>query len=221
MSNSMRHLAIICDGNRRWAAEHGLEGRMGHAAGLVAIERACEWAIDRLEYLTIFCFSTENWNRSTEEVDGLMTLARDYFSNRKDWYLERGIKVQAYGRRDRFPKDLLQCLDELEEITKACSRLTLTVCVDYGGRDEIVRAARTASLGELSEEGISRKLNMRFPDPEMIIRTGGMHRLSNFLLWQAAYSELYFTDVLFPALNWAELDKAMEWFEVQKRNFGR
>ena len=214
----MEHLAMIADGNRRWAKEHGRTQWDGHAAGLRAIENACLWAIrNDVPYLTVYCFSTENWNRSAKEVDSIMHLARVYFGYRVKWFVQHDIAVQFIGRIDRLPIDILDMMDDVEDSTAQGISLTLTICVDYGGRDEIARAV---IHGAATEEDITKALTEYAPEPDVILRTGGRHRLSNFMLWQGAYSEIYFSDTLFPALNDAELDEVKEWFEAQVRNFG-
>ncbi len=215
----MRHLAIIADGNRRWAAENGLPPAAGHAQGLHTIERCCLWAMERgVPYLTVFCFSTENWGRAQTELDALKGLAREFFREKLDWFRERGIRVRSSGRRDRLPGDLLAILKTLEEGTKGGTALTVIFCVDYGGRDEIARAV---AAGAETEEEITAALCAEVPEPDLILRTGRRHRLSNFLLWQGAYAELLFSDTLFPALEAGELDAAAEWFEAQERNYGK
>ena len=218
MSN-MRHLAIICDGNRRWAKANGLPPEAGHAQGLTAIERCCEWAVERgVHYLTMFCFSTENWGRAQAEVDHIMGLARLYFRERRDWYIARGIRVRFAGRRDRLAEDIVASMAAMEMDTAGGEALTLTICCDYGGRDEIARAVQA---GARTEEEISAALYQDLPEPDLIVRTGGFQRLSNFLLWQGAYAELFFTPTLFPALEAEELDGVLEEFQRRRRNFGR
>lgn len=215
----MRHLAIIADGNRRWAKANGLPPEAGHAQGLTAIERCCEWAVDRgVSYLTVFCFSTENWARAQPEVDHIMDLARRYFVEQRDWYIARGIRVRFLGRRDRLAADIVESMAVMERETDGGTALTLTICADYGGRDEIVRAVQA---GARTEEEITAALTADVPEPDVILRTGGRQRLSNFMLWQGAYAELCFSDALFPDLETAELDRTLDWFNAQRRNFGR
>lgn len=215
----MKHLAIIADGNRRWAAVNGLPGEAGHVQGLTAIERCCEWAMDRgVPFLTVYCFSTENWGRAQPEVDHIMDLARRYFTEQREWYIARGIRVRFLGRRDRLAADIVESMAVMERDTAGGSALTLTICADYGGRDEIIRAVQA---GARSEAGISEALTAEIPEPDVILRTGGRQRLSNFLLWQAAYAELRFTGTLFPALEAAELDAVLEEYRDTVRNFGR
>lgn len=214
----MRHLAIICDGNRRWARANGLPPEAGHTQGLTAIERCCGWAIERgICYLTVFCFSTENWRRSVGEVDAMMDMAREYFARQKGWYVQRGIRVRFRGRRDRVAGDLVEAMADMEAATAECETLMLNICVDYGGRDEIARAVEA---GARTREELDAAL-MWAPEPDVILRTGGQKRLSGFLLWQCAYSELVFTDTMFPALEAGELDRVAAEFERRTRNYGR
>jgi len=214
----MKHLAIIADGNRRWAKNNALLPKLGHAQGLVCIERVCDWAItNKLEALTFFCFSTENWNRSKEEIANLMELARDYFISASSWYIENGIRVRFSGRRDRLPEDLVLDMEKLEDDTKPGTNLNLIICIDYGGRDEIVRAI---AAGAKTEDELTAAICGPLPCPDVILRTGGYQRLSNFMLWQCAYAELMFTDTLFPDLDAEELDLVLKRFYDIQRNFG-
>lgn len=215
----MKHIALIADGNRRWAKENGLPWETGYLQGLTAIERCCDWAIDRnIEYLTIYCFSTENWGRPENEVNQLMDFARWYFSEKLDWYIASDICVKFAGRKDRLPADLIEKLGKVEKATENCKKLQLTICVDYGGRNEMVRAIAS---GARTEEEIAGALDVKAPDPDMIVRTGGEMRLSNFLLWQSAYAELLFVKDYFPALDYSMLDTFLNEFMNRKRNFGR
>lgn len=215
----MRHLAIIADGNRRWTKQHNLPEGTGHVRGLEVIEHICEWAISRdVLYLTMYCFSTENWSRSEDEVQRLTNLARWYFSDSADWYIEHDIRVLFSGRRDRFPADIIESMDVLSSKTECCKKLTLIICADYGGRDEICRAIAN---GARTEEEITTMLCANAPEPDVILRTGGMHRLSNFLLWQSAYAELFFTDTLFPAIEDSELDEIYERAKYIITNHGK
>lgn len=215
----MKHLAIICDGNRRWAKANGLPAEAGHAQGLVAIERCCEWATERgVPYLTMYCFSTENWGREQGEVDHIMELARHYFAERREWYIAHNIRVRFAGRRDRLAADIVTSMEVMERTTAGGAALTLTICADYGGRDEIARAVQA---GARTEEEITAALCGETPEPDVILRTGGERRLSNFLLWQGAYSELFFTDTLFPDVEGKELDGVLEGFGRRGRRFGR
>lgn len=214
----MKHLAVIADGNRRWAVKNGLPKGAGHAQGLIGIERVSSWALERnIPFVTVFCLSTENFGRPASEIENLFGLARHYFGN-VDFYIGNGINVRFSGRRDRFAEDVQELMAVVEAKTKGCKRLYLTICVDYGGRDEIARAVQN---GARTETEITEALMGDKPAPDVILRTGGFHRLSNFLLWQSAYSEIYFTDTLFPDIDPDELDDVLQWFYTQKRNFGK
>lgn len=214
----MKHLAIIADGNRRWSAKNNLPISAGYGQALVVIENCCDWAIDKgIKFLTFYCFSTENWKRPSEEISLLMELARDYFREQKDWYVKKGIKVQFIGRRDRTPMDLLQNSIDLERATCECNNLVLNICLDYGGREEIIRAIAS---GATTEEEINKILTFYAPEPDLILRTGGQKRLSNFLLWQSAYAELSFVDEYFPELNENLLNNILVDFQSRKRNYG-
>ena len=215
----MKHLAIIADGNRRWAASQNLPKEAGHAQGLNVIERCCEWAISRgVKMLTVYCFSTENWVRESGEVDQIMDLGRWYFRERREWFVIRGIRVRFAGRRDRLAEDLVKSMSVMEEETSGCDALTLTICADYGGHDAIARAVQDGArtVCELDEA-----LTAEIPTPDAILRTGGEMRLSNFLLWQAAYAELLFSSTFCPGLEDTELDAVLNEYTDRKRNFGK
>lgn len=215
----MKHLAIIADGNRRWAASQNLPKEAGHAQGLNVIERCCEWAISRdVKILTVYCFSTENWGRESGEVDQIMDLARWYFQERREWFVIRGIRVRFAGRRDRLAPDLVESMSVMEDETRGCNTLTLTICADYGGHDAIARAVQS---GARTEQELDEVLTAEIPTPDAILRTGGEMRLSNFLLWQAAYAELFFSSTFFPALEDTELDAVLDDYADRKRNFGK
>lgn len=214
----MKHLAIIADGNRRWAAANNLPVKFGYLQGLTAIERCCGWAIDnKVPHLTVYCFSTENWNRPVAEVNAIMDLARYYFVEQLSWYIERGIRVRFEGRRDRLDADIVDILHKMEVATSMGQYLTLHMCVDYGGRDEISRAV---TAGAKTVEEISEAISKTTPDPDAILRTGGKYRLSNFMLWQAAYSELFFSQLMFPALEETDLDSLLLEYRSRIRSYG-
>lgn len=215
----MNHLAIIADGNRRWAAQHGLPFEFGYQQGLTVIERTCDWAIqNNVKFLSFYCFSTENWSRPQEQVDSLFQLADNYFGNNVSWYVQRGIKVQFAGRRDRLKQSTTEKISHIEEATEKGEKLCLVIYIDYGGRDEIVRAIEAGARSELD---IDQVLAKTAPYPDMILRTGGEKRLSNFMLWQAAYAELCFLDSYFPELDCKILDQVKEEYQSRKRNFGK
>lgn len=215
----MKHLAIIADGNRRWAKREGLPSGAGYVQGLVAIENLCMSAVERgIEYLSVFCFSTENWRRTTTEVDYIMDLARDYFLDKKEWYRDRGIKVVFRGRKDRLPADVVDSMLHIEQYTAECDKLTLHIMVDYGGRQDIVEAINN---GARTEEEITQYFLGFAPEPEAVVRTGGYQRLSNFMLWQAAYSELFFIDTLFPDFGEQDLDEILDKYASVVINHGK
>ncbi len=220
----LRHIAIIMDGNGRWAKKRGLPREIGHKYGAETFRKIVEYCGKiGLRALTVYAFSTENWKRPEKEVKSILSLLRQYVSE-----CEKNIdKYQAYfhfiGDLSVFDTELRERIEKIEERTKD-RPLVLNIAFNYGGRSELTRAfSRLLESGkrEITEEDISRELYTAVcGDPDLIIRTGGDMRISNFLLWQAAYAELYFTDVLWPDFNEAELDKAIENFYSRKRRFG-
>ena len=215
----MRHLAIIADGNRRWARQNNLPIELGYQQGLNTIERVCEWAIEhQIAFLSFYCFSTENWKRPQKEIDMIFKLADSYFGYQVPWYVERKIRVVFAGRRDRFENSFTEKMEKAEEATKNGDKLTLIIYIDYGGRDEIIRAVSSGARTELE---IDVALTALSPCPDVILRTGGEKRLSNFMLWQAAYAELFFLEVYFPELDYSYLNQVEEDYKKRKRNFGR
>ena len=225
------HVAIILDGNGRWAKKRGLPRSMGHREGCKAVEQTVEDAAKLgIRYLTVYAFSTENWKRSAEEVGTLMQLFRYYMKRLLKVAKANNVRVCMIGERSRFDNDIIEGINRLEEETRDNTQMTFTIAVNYGSRDEITRAVRhmlkdcqagTLSPEQVSEETISGYLDTReIPDPDLLIRTSGEERLSNFLLWQLAYAEFYFTDVLWPDFNKAELEKAIEKYNSRDRRFG-
>lgn len=217
----MKHLAIIADGNRRWGRARGFDdyGAKFMPFALATMENCIEWGIKNgLESIATFVLSTENFGRAQAELDNIFDAARGYFVARQEWYKSHGVRVLFRGRKDRIPTDVIEDMESTEEATKDCDTITFYVLADYGGRNDIASAAAS---GATTEEALNEVLCGRIPEPDMIIRTGGKHRLSNFLLWQAAYSELYFTDILFPDLDAAKLDEAAKWYGEQARTFGK
>jgi undecaprenyl diphosphate synthase len=229
--NRIHHVAIIMDGNGRWAEQRGLPRWKGHEAGASAVRRTVEAAC-RLEIpvLTLFAFSSENWKRPDEEVAVLFRLFLRYLAEETASLIENGIRLSAFGRRDRIPAAVAEALAQVESDTRRCTRLHLRLALDYGSRYEIVEAARAlasrAALGELAPEAIDEKqfthsLSSRgVPDPDLIIRTAGEQRLSNFLLWQAAYAEFHFCRKLWPDFDEGDLTEALEDFHSRTRKFG-
>lgn len=230
-----KHVAFVCDGNTRWATQRGLPAAAGHAAGADRLVHLVEHLAERgIPYCTLYGFSTENWKRSPVEVKALMRIIEDSAIKLYDQALREGVRVRLIGdwKDSRIPASLQKALERLQHDTHQYedSRLTVCLAINYGGRADIVEAnrriAELAKLGEVSpsditEEFFSSSLStVGLPDPDMIIRTSGESRLSNFLLWNAAYSELYFTDVYWPDFDKECLNKALQWFASRKRRFG-
>lgn len=225
-----QHVAIILDGNGRWAKKRGLPRNLGHAQGFATVEKTVFHAADLgIKYLTVYGFSTENWKRPAEEVSGLMTLFRAYMKRLLKTALENDARVLMIGERSRFPQDIIDGINELEEKTKDNSRITFTIAINYGGRDEITRAvnkmiqeAKDGTLTEpVTEQVVAQHLDTKLiPDPDLLIRTSGEQRLSNYLIWQSAYAELYFTDVLWPDFSKEDLIEAIRYYNTRDRRFG-
>lgn len=225
------HVAIIMDGNGRWAKKRGLPRKMGHVEGCKVVEQTVEDAARLgIHYLTVYAFSTENWKRSEDEVDALMQLFRYYAKRLLKIANENNVRVKMIGERSRFAPDIIDGINALEETTKGNTGLTFVIAVNYGSRDEIRRGmTRMAAdcrdgklaVDEISEDVISSYLDTaEIPDPDLLIRTSGEERLSNFLLWQLAYAEFYFSDVLWPDFTKEELVKAIEAYNNRDRRFG-
>ena len=226
-----KHIAIILDGNGRWAKKRGLPRSMGHKEGCVTVEKTVEIAARMgVEYLTVYGFSTENWKRSSEEVGALMQLFRFYMVRLLKTAKANNVRVRMIGERSRFAQDIIDGINRLEEETKDNTGLTFVIAVNYGGRDEITRAVRrmgeACRLGNLDPQTITESTVASYldtagmPDPDLLIRTSGDLRLSNYLLWQLAYSEIYITDCLWPDFDRAELVKAIEAYNKRDRRFG-
>ena len=216
-----QHVAIILDGNGRWAKAKGMPRNYGHVQGAKAVEVICEEAYKMgIQYLSVYAFSTENWNRPKDEVDALMKLLRNYMKTCLTTASKNRMCVRIIGDKSRLDKDLQDRIAELEEATKNNDGLHFQVAINYGGRDEILRAAKKLAIkvenGELSAEKMTEKLlgeamdTAGLPDPDLMIRTCNEQRISNFLLWQLAYTELYFTPVAWPDFTKEELIKAIE-----------
>jgi len=229
--NSIRHVAIIMDGNGRWAEQRGLPRWKGHEIGIEAVRRVSEAACRReIPILTLFAFSSENWKRPAEEIRILFNLFQRYLVTERQTLLRNEIRVSAFGRRDRLPPFVREALDSVEEETRSAERLHLRIALDYGARYEIVEAARALAkdvaqhkiaIEQVTEEGFMRRLSSDgIPDPDLIIRTAGEQRLSNFLLWQAAYSEFYFTPKLWPDFEEVDLEDAIADYQSRTRKFG-
>ena len=225
------HVAIIMDGNGRWAKKRLLPRNAGHVQGARVVEQICEdaWNLG-IRYLTIYAFSTENWSRSKEEVDGLMKLLDKYLKDCIKRSTKNNMRVRVLGDVSRLSPKLQQKIRELEEISAKNTGLSFQVALNYGGRDEILRAVREVAamvaegevlLDEITPELFSNHLDTRdIPDPDLLIRTSGEQRLSNFLPWQLAYTEFYFTDTLWPDFNKKELQKALDHYGKRDRRYG-
>ncbi len=226
-----RHVAIIMDGNGRWAVAQGKPRVAGHARGVDAVRTTLQACGERgVEYLTLFIFSSENWRRPADEVSTLMKLFVFALQREIDKLLELGVRLRVVGDRAGFDPELKRLIVESERRTEANTKLHLTVCADYGGRWDIAQAASKAANAQLesgaqsvtlSESEIESHLALSFaPEPDLLIRTGGEKRISNFLLYQLAYTEFYFCDVLWPRFDAVELDRAFDWFASRQRRFG-
>ena len=226
-----RHLAIIMDGNNRWARREGYPGVAGHRAGAEVVREiisACE--ARGIRYLTLFAFSSENWGRPKAEVRALLALLSRYLRNEVEKLARDGVRLRVIGRRDRFSPRLQKLIAEAEAATEAGDRATLTLALDYGGRWDVAEVTRSiaedVAAGKLNpadidEETVSRRLaTAELPDPDLCIRTAGEARISNFLLWQFAYAEFWFTEVLWPDFDETVLDLALADYAVRERRFG-
>lgn len=226
------HVAIIMDGNGRWAKQRGLPRTDGHIRGQDALRATLRAAAEfGIRYLTVYAFSTENWSRPKEEVDALMSLLVSAIHSETPSLIEEGVRLEAIGNLSRLPEAAQLALHESIQATAACERITLIVALSYSSRDEILRAttqiAREVAEGRLSadsltEETISAHLDTAaFPDPDLLIRTGGEERISNYLLWQAAYAELFFSSVYWPDFGREALREALEAYTARERRFGK
>lgn len=216
-----KHVAIIMDGNRRWAKQQGLAIIKGHRkVAEEMIERLADFAIaKRIAYLTLWAFSTENWERPKEEIAGIMDLFRETFNTSADRLHKKGVRVAVIGQLSRFPKDIQEGIAYWVQETRDNQALTVTFALNYGGRDEIRRAVQVG--GEDFEQHLDTVTKIVLPDPDLLIRPGGEQRLSGFLTWQSVYTELYFTDVLMPDFDEHEFAKALEDFASRQRRFGK
>jgi len=226
-----RHIAIIMDGNGRWARQRSRPRTFGHAEGVEALRRTVEAAGDLgVQYLTVFGFSTENWRRPVEEVNALFDLLRLYVARDLDRLAREGVRVRVIGDRDNLQKDILEIIDRAETRTRANDTLNLTIAFNYGGQDEIARAARRVAedvkAGKLAPTDINPDTFSRYldtvdlPPPDLLVRTSGELRLSNFMLWQAAYTELVFVDKLWPDFDKAALEDAIDTYRKRERRYG-
>ena len=224
---SLEHVAIIMDGNGRWASQHHLPRAMGHKKGIEAVERTLKSAQDYgIKYLTLYAFSSENWKRSDDEIKDLMTLLKYYLSKEIKNLIKKKIRLHIIGDRSKFSKDILKKIQNAEEKTKNFNDFHLIIALSYGGRDEIIRATQTLidsgiESSEVTEEIFSGELyTSEIPDPDLLIRTSGEKRISNFLLWQIAYSELVFLDVFWPDFSDFHFKQAIKEYNKRDRRFG-
>jgi len=212
------------DGNGRWAKEKGMPRTYGHKAGADTLRKILTSCGELgIKYLTVYAFSTENWKRAKEEVDTLMFLFKTYLKNEKKLLMKNNVKFLVSGRKDGVSKDVLAEISKLEEATKGNTGITLNIAFNYGGRAELVDAIKEIVKNnekEITEETVEKYLYNQLPDPELLIRTSGELRISNFLLWQIAYSEIYVTDTYWPDFNKDELIKAIESYQKRDRRFG-
>ena len=225
------HVAIILDGNGRWAKKRFLPRNMGHAQGSKTVERIIEDAFDMgIKYLTVYAFSTENWRRPKDEVDALMKLLRDDLKTCIKRANKNNMRVRVIGDVTGLSEDLREKIEQLEEASKGNTGINFTIALNYGSRDEMIRAmkkmagdllAGTLKKEDITEDAFAGYLDTKgIPEPDLMIRTSGEQRLSNFMLWQLAYTEFYFTDVLWPDFNKKELKKAVEYYNGRERRFG-
>ncbi len=229
--NVPKHIAIILDGNGRWAKAKGMPRNYGHVQGSKNVERICETAYKMgVKYLTVYAFSTENWNRPDSEVKALMKLLRDYMKTCIKTANKNRMKVRVLGDKTGLDEDIRTRIEQLEEASKDNDGLNFQIAINYGSRDEMIRAMRRMTKDcvegklmpqEICEDVFEGYLDTHdIPDPDLLIRTSGEIRLSNYLLWQLAYTEFYFTDVLWPDFSKEELEKAIEYYNRKDRRFG-
>ena len=231
MNNEVpNHVAIIMDGNGRWAQKRGLKRTKGHQKGAEVLKKISEYTYDKkIKVLSVFAFSTENWKRDKEEVDYLMNLFIKVFKKNFDSIKEKGVKIVFSGLKDKLSDKVLKAMDEMTSETKNNENGIFNICLNYGGQDEIVEATKkiakevqngTLDISEINSKVLSKNMFNNLPPIDLMIRTSGEFRISNFMLWQLAYAELYFTDVLWPDFNEEEFDKALDSFGKRDRRFG-
>lgn len=231
MTQTPTHIAIIMDGNGRWAKSRGLPRTAGHRQGAESVKTAIKAAMElNVSYLTLFGFSSENWQRPADEVDELMGLLRRYLKSEMSNLHEKGIRLRVIGDRARFDDDIITLIDRAEELTRANTKLNLTIALSYGSRAEITSAARALAQqvvdgklnpADIDENKLSNELyTTDIPDPDLIIRTSGEKRISNFLLWQAAYAEFVFLETSWPDFSKQDMENAIAEFQQRERRFG-
>ncbi|MDD6034907.1 MAG: isoprenyl transferase [Lachnospiraceae bacterium] len=231
MEKVPQHIAIIMDGNGRWAKKRGMPRNVGHSQGSKNVRKICEaaWKLG-VKYLTVYALSTENWTRPQEEIDALMKILRGFLKDAVKQCTDNNMRVRIIGDISVLPEDIITSIHHLEEVSSVNTGLQFQIALNYGGKNEIVRAVKKAAvklanegkhIEYMTEEDISRSLDTaQIPDPDLIIRTSGEQRLSNFLMWQSAYSEFYFTDVLWPDFDKKALEEAITYYAGRNRRFG-
>ncbi len=225
MKNIPKHIAIIMDGNGRWGIKNKNSRSAGHIAGAKVLEDVITKCLELgISYLSVYAFSTENWNRSTLEVNAILKLFSSYLDNKKDDLMNKGIKLVISGNRERIPDKLLKKIDDTCNYLSKNEKMTFNICFNYGGRQEIVDAVNRIIQDKKEKIDIDTfknyLYNPQIPDPDLVIRTGGEFRISNFLLWQISYSELYFTDVLWPDFTKDDLILAINYYMSKDRRYG-
>lgn len=223
MQTEIGCIGIILDGNRRWAKERGVPTLEGHREGMERLHEATRWVAARgIPHLVVYAFSTENWKRTAEEVSYLMVLIEEGVRRFTEEAIREGVRVRIAGQRERFSPRLRAAIEQMEADTAHNTKITVWMCLSYGGRAEIAAAAQAAAAqGEVTEESLENNLwTAGMPDPDLIVRTGGAHRLSNFLLWQSAYSELFFIDEFWPDFSEVILDRVLAEYKERERRFG-
>lgn len=224
------HVAIIMDGNGRWAQKRGLKRTKGHQKGAEVLKKISEYVYDKkIKVLSVFAFSTENWKRDKEEVDYLMDLFLKAFKDNFDAVKKKGVKVVFSGLKDKLSDKVVKAMEKMSEETKNNNNGVFNICLNYGGQDEIVNASKkisedvlngNLSIDDINKDSFGKYLFNDLPPIDLLIRTSGEYRISNFMLWQMAYAELYFTDTLWPDFDEKEMDKAIEAFCSRDRRFG-
>jgi len=222
--NKLKHVAIIMDGNGRWGLKKKNSRNFGHKQGLQTVEIILKKTIEKkIPYLTLFSFSTENWKRPRGEIRFLLNLIREYFDKHLDKIIKQGVRIRIFGQINKFPKDVKKILNKVQNKTKKNTKINVILALNYGSRDEILYAIKNMFRKKLkiNKSNFENQLyTLNIPDPDILIRTGGKKRLSNFLLWQMAYTELFFVEKLWPDFNSNDLMKILNKFKSIKRNFG-
>lgn len=226
------HVAVIMDGNGRWAKQRSKSRVYGHRQGIKVVRNIIDYSVRRgIKFLTLYTFSSENWHRPESEVNALMGFLKQYLKKEADWLVEIGVKTHIIGDVSKLPDSVVKVVNDVENKTQNCKKMTLNLALSYGGRDEILRAVKKMANYIIENGGdvsaVDEGLFARFldttnqPDPDLLIRTSGEYRISNFLLWQTAYTEFYFTETLWPDFTVEEFEKALQDFMRRERRFGK